>query len=145
MHYSFWRRRGTTLAELLIALVIVGALTGVAIPRFARLRDRLAVRAAGADIISAFAVARHAAIMRASRVAVIVDSPTVVLMVRRGIDTLTWRPLGSLHGVSLSASRDSVAYAPNGMGYGAANTRLIVRRGAAAETVTTSRLGRVRR
>jgi hypothetical protein len=33
----------------------------------------------------------------------------------------------------------------NGMGYGAANTRAIVTRGIAAETVTVSRLGRVRR
>jgi hypothetical protein len=42
-------------------------------------------------------------------------------------------------------TRDSIAFYPSGLGYGAANTRLIVSRGAAAETVTVSRAGRVRR
>jgi hypothetical protein len=33
---------------------------------------------------------------------------------------------------------------PNGIGWGAANTQLILRRGAAAESLTTSRLGRLK-
>ena len=53
--------------------------------------------------------------------------------------------LGSSHGVMLSASRDSMAYAPNGLGYGAANLTIILRRGESAETIFVSRLGRVRR
>ena len=69
---------------------------------------------------------------------------TATLAVHRGPDTLLARALGRLHGVRLSATRDSTAYAGDGLGYGAANLRLVVRRGAAAETVTVSRLGRVR-
>ena len=49
------------------------------------------------------------------------------------------------HGVTLSATRDSMAYAPNGLGYGASNLSIIVRRGAVTDTVVVSRLGRVRR
>jgi hypothetical protein len=65
--------------------------------------------------------------------------------VRAGADTILRRRLGAVHGVTLSATRDSMAYAPSGMGYGAGNLRLVLRRRAAAETVFVSRLGRVRR
>jgi hypothetical protein len=54
------------------------------------------------------------------------------------------RDLRSVFGVRLSASRDSMAYDARGLGLGAANLSLVIRRGAAAETVFVSRLGRVR-
>jgi len=38
-----------------------------------------------------------------------------------------------------------MAYAPNGLGYGASNLTVVLRRGSAAETIFVSRLGRVRR
>jgi hypothetical protein len=46
--------------------------------------------------------------------------------------------------VALEATRDSLAYGPDGLGVGAANLRLVLRRGAAADTLSVSRLGRVR-
>jgi hypothetical protein len=52
--------------------------------------------------------------------------------------------VGALYGVRLEPSRDSMAYAPSGLGWGGANLRVVVRRGAAADTVVVSRLGRVR-
>jgi hypothetical protein len=60
-------------------------------------------------------------------------------------DTLLVHRFGADLGVTLEVSRDSVIYGPSGRGYGATNTTLIVRRGSAADTVTVSRLGRVRR
>jgi hypothetical protein len=82
---------------------------------------------------------------RASRTAITIDTAAASLVVRSFTDTISTRRLGSSHGVSLAASRDSMAYAPNGLGYGASNLTLILRRGTAAETVVVSRLGRVRR
>jgi hypothetical protein len=38
-----------------------------------------------------------------------------------------------------------MAYSASGLGFGAANMRVIVSRGASADTITVSRLGRVRR
>jgi hypothetical protein len=55
------------------------------------------------------------------------------------------RPLRDVYGVRLAANRDSMAYDGRGLGVGAANLSIVVRRGAVAETVVVSRLGRVRR
>ena len=53
--------------------------------------------------------------------------------------------LRDLFGVTLASSRDSLAYSATGLGYGVTNASLVVRRGLAAETVSVSRTGRVRR
>jgi len=53
--------------------------------------------------------------------------------------------IGTELGVTLRASRDSVVYGPSGRGYGATNTTLIVSLNGIEDTVTVSRLGRVRR
>ncbi len=49
------------------------------------------------------------------------------------------------YGVVLEASRRVIDLAPNGLGWGAANTKIVLRRGAAAESLTTSRVGRLKR
>jgi hypothetical protein len=67
------------------------------------------------------------------------------VLIIAGIDTLEQRPLREVHQVEFSSSRDSIAFAPSGLGYGAANTQIIVSRGVAADTISVSRLGRARR
>ncbi|MBK5189740.1 MAG: hypothetical protein JJD97_15970, partial [Gemmatimonadaceae bacterium] len=47
-------------------------------------------------------------------------------------------------GVAFAASRDTVTYGASGRGYGATNSTIVLRRGAAAETVYVARLGRAR-
>jgi prepilin-type N-terminal cleavage/methylation domain-containing protein len=138
-------RRGATLPELVVVLTVIAILGTIAIPRAVGLRDRMSVRAAGLETVSTFALARRWAIARSSRTAITLDTAGAMLMVHSFSDTVARRHLGASHGVSLSASRDSMAYAPNGLGYGASNLTVVLRRGAAAETVFVSRLGRVRR
>lgn len=138
-------RRGTTVAELIVVLTVVGVLVVIALTRTGAARDRVSVRAAATETVATLALARRWSLSRASRTAVTFDTGAATLIVRSFTDTIARRSLRSSHGVSLSASRDSMAYAPNGLGYGASNLTLVVRRGAAAETVVVSRLGRVRR
>ncbi len=138
-------RRGLTVAELALVMAIMGTLLGIAIPRAARLLDRIRVAGASAEISASFATARNGAIARSERVAVTIDSVQGALTVRAGDDTLEHRPLARSHGVRVEATRDSMSYRSDGLGYGAANLRLIVSRGSAADTITVSRLGRVRR
>jgi prepilin-type N-terminal cleavage/methylation domain-containing protein len=136
--------RGTTLPELLIALTVVGIVSGIAVGGAAKLSDRLATRGAARELRAALTTARELAVLRAARTAVRFDTVRAVVLVQTRLDTALLRPLGVLFRVRLSATRDSIAYGADGLGFGAANTRLIVRRRAAAETITVSRLGRVR-
>lgn len=138
-------RKGFSLVELLVTIGLMSITSVIALPRFTAMRDRLAVHAAGTDVLSALHSARQHAWERARRSAVTFDTIARTVTVLSYRDTLERRPLQQLYGVRLNVTRDSVAYAPNAMGYGAANTRIIVARGAAAETLTVSRLGRVRR
>jgi len=138
-------RRGTTLIELSVVLALFGIVAGIAVPRFADYRDQIEVDAATNATVSLLSTARHAAVRRNAITAVSFDSMSAVITVFAGRDTLERRPLFALHGVRLGVTRDSIAYAANGMGYGAANTRVILSRGVHADTVTVSRLGRVRR
>lgn len=138
-------RRGTTLPELLVVLTIVGVLGSIGLVRMSALRDRMSVRAATTETVATFALARRWAISRASRTALTIDTAASALLIQSYVDTVAYRRLGSSHGVRISATRDSMAYAPNGLGYGASNLTIVLKRGQAAETIFVSRLGRVRR
>ncbi|MGZ8378505.1 MAG: prepilin-type N-terminal cleavage/methylation domain-containing protein [Gemmatirosa sp.] len=137
-------RRGLTLPELMIALAVLGLLAAFALRAGVPLVDAARTRAAAGEVRSAFATARGLATLRAERAAVRIDTTHAAITVHLGPDSAVRRPLGALYGVRLTATRDSMAYAASGLGWGAANLRVEVRRGAAVETVTVSRLGRVR-
>lgn len=138
-------RRGFTLLELLLATSIIGLVSLMALPAVARLRDRAAVHGATSLLVSTLADARHQALRWQRRTAVHFDTTLARVVVHAQGDTVGRVPLDTLFRVSLASTRDSIAFYATGLGYGAANTRLIVARGAAAETVTVSRAGRVKR
>jgi Tfp pilus assembly protein FimT len=137
-------RTGHSLIQLLIALVILGILAAIAVPGLAAWRDRAAVHDARIELAVTLAAARTAAIARGERIAVAIDSAAGRVVVASDSNRVAVRPLQSEFGVTLSATRDTVSLAPNGQGYGATNTTVILRRGGHADTVTISRLGRVR-
>jgi hypothetical protein len=106
--------------------------------------DRVSVEAATSDVGSVLASARALALAGGSAVAVEVDTLAGVLRVRRGTEVLQSRNIAAIHGVSLRSTRDSLSYDSHGLGHGAANLSIILRRGSAADTVFVSRFGRVR-
>lgn len=135
---------GYTVLELVIVVTITGLLLAIAVPRTQLALDRIAVRAAAGDVIATLNAARSLALAGHSAVAVHVDSATGSVRVRRGSEQLLARGIGHAHGVRVGSSRDSLTYDGRGLGRGAANLSIVVRRRAAAETVFVSRLGRVR-
>ena len=130
--------------ELTITLCIIGLLTAITMPQAAKLLDRIQVRGAVMDIASVFGGARHLAIARSAPATVEIDTVARTLSVSVAADTIRTRDVGSEHGVDISASRVRMSYSATGVGYGAANLSVVVRRRSAVDTVFVSRLGRVR-
>ncbi len=137
-------RRGFTLVEAVAVIVVTGILLAIALPRVGELRDRSSVQGATAEVVGLLASARRSALERGQPVAARFSADQGTAALIAGVDTLAFRRLGDEYGVSLDASRDSIAYGATGRGYGAANTRLIISRGSARDTVFVARTGRVR-
>lgn len=138
-------RAGMSLVEVVLVLVIVGLLTTLALPPYVAVRDRASVSSAATAAVAAFDAARALALTRGRHAAIRIDTSAGRIVVHSGVDTVLRVPLAMSWRVRLSATRDSSALAPDGLGYGAANLSLFIMRGAAADTVIVSRLGRVSR
>jgi prepilin-type N-terminal cleavage/methylation domain-containing protein len=136
--------RGYTVLELLIAMMLAGIVMAIAVPRAQHQLDRVVVQSARSDVQSTLSYARSLALAARARVVVSIDSTTGTIRVRHmGMDAIS-RGVSHAHGVRLTSTRDSLVYDAHGIGHGAANLSVVVRKRAAAETVFVSRLGRVR-
>lgn len=133
--------RGMTLIEITVVLALIAAVAAIGVGGLRQLRDSASVRGAVMELRSAFSSARGIALARGNA-SVHLDSVSITVR-SRGVPALE-RQLGATYGVYLWSSRDSMTYMASGLGFGAANLRVIVRRGSATDTVVVSRLGRVR-
>ena len=138
-------RRGSTLVEQLCIISLVGTLAAITVRSGAQLIDAATVHAASRDVADLFALARDQAVASGMRTAVRLDAVHGRMLVHTAVDTIAKLDLAQRSDVRITTSRDSMAYSASGLGYGAANLRVILHRGLSADTVTVSRLGRVRR
>jgi type II secretory pathway pseudopilin PulG len=130
-----------------VVLAIVAIVTAITLPRLGGLLDWIAVNAAAQDVSTAMAVARSSAVMRGTRSRAVIASDTL------RIDRWTgdsWGPLHRwpgpvAHGVTLEVSNPEIVFDPIGLGWGVSNTKVVLRRGTRSETITVSRLGRIKR
>jgi prepilin-type N-terminal cleavage/methylation domain-containing protein len=137
-------RRGYTLLELMLVSTIVAVSLALVAPRFGAMRDGASVRGATGEIGAAFSTARQTAITRRTTAAIVFDTAAGAIDVRVAGRSEWRRSLGAIYGIALGANRDSVVYDQRGLGYGVSNLSVTVRRGAMVDTLTMSRLGRVR-
>ncbi|MBP7550574.1 MAG: GspH/FimT family pseudopilin [Gemmatimonadaceae bacterium] len=138
-------RRGLTLVEVILVCTFLGLVAGIALPRVGSALDAVRLEQAAHEIAGALTLARAAAIRRAAFAELVIDEVRGTVRVESGGDTLLARAIRADHRVTLRASRDTITYAPTGLGHGVANSTIIVGIGQRAETVTVSRLGRMRR
>lgn len=132
--------------ELAIVLAVIGSLTALSLPKLGGALDRLAVNRATREAMTFYQRARMAAVFRSQRVRVEFNQDSLRATFEGIKDStfMSW-PGPARHRVRLSASRSVIRIHPTGIGWGAANVKLLFRRGAAAESLTTSRVGRLRR
>lgn len=135
-------RPGSTTIEQLLLLTILSLLTAISLFGGVPLLEAAAVETAARESTALFAAARDHALASGARTAVRLDTGNGRVIVHAGADTLATADFRR-RGVDLLATRDSMAYAPNGLGVGAANLRVILKRGQRADTINVSRLGRV--
>ncbi len=133
------------MVEQLTLLSMLGVLAAIGIVGASRLLDATWTHVVSRDARDLLALAREQATATGSRTAVRFDASTHRIVVHAGTDTVARYDTREHGGVTLESTRDSMAYTPSGLGYGAANLRLVLRKGVSAETITVSRLGRVSR
>lgn len=140
-------RRGHTLAELAVVLVILAIVTAVTLPHVTGILDWIAVNAAAQEVTTAVAVAQHTAVMQGtrSRAVIATDSLRIDRWAGDSWGALLRWPGPDRHGVTLEVSNPEVVFNPIGVGWGPSNTKVVLRRGTRVETITVSRLGRVKR
>ena len=140
-------RGGFTLLEMVVVLAVVALLTTFVVSRLVPLVDWIAADGAARDMTTALAVTRTAAVLRGARARLRIAADSLRID-REG--AAGWEPYArwagpASAGVSLTVSNPEVVFSPLGIAWGLGNTRIVLRRGSQVETITTSRLGRVRR
>ena len=139
--------RGYSLAELALTLAVIGAVTMFALPGWARLLDRFAVEQAASELTTALAVARNAAVLQGTNARLSIAADTLGMDVWVDGDwnpALRW-PGPQAHSVSLEVTNRAITFGASGIGVGASNTQVLLRRGRQVVRITTSRIGRVKR
>jgi len=137
---------GFTVLELLVVICVAAILVTFWIPRAARLMDWITTDRALHDMTTALAVARHGAVLQATRARLTISADTLRIDRLQGAGWEPWWrwPGPASHGVALQVSNPIIVFGPNGMGWGASNTTIKLSRGSHVETITLSRVGRVK-
>jgi prepilin-type N-terminal cleavage/methylation domain-containing protein len=140
-------RRGFTLPELLSVMGMLGVLASIVTPPLGRVLDQAAVREGVDRFAALYATTRQLAMSRGAlaRLELAGGRRAATLSVQRDAhawDTVAAYTLGS---ADLSCSTCTLVFNPIGVGYGTSNSRVVFSRRSAADTVTTSRTGRLKR
>jgi prepilin-type N-terminal cleavage/methylation domain-containing protein len=107
--------RGYTLTELLIVVVIVGALTLFTVPKFSGLVERNNLNSAREEIAAAIATARASAVQKGRTATLRISNNTLwVTAVTNGAGGTTTvvplKSLATLYNVSLAATDTTITY-----------------------------------
>jgi prepilin-type N-terminal cleavage/methylation domain-containing protein len=142
-------RRGFTLPEMLIVIVMISLLSIVAIPRFAVANGKRHMQSAKMRVAAAAATARAAAIQKGMPVRFMIKSNrvTVIAAAKDTITLISPVPLDTLYGVRVTSGiTDSLVVNFSSRGFAALDagtTIMLKRNGVPADSVVITKTGMV--
>jgi prepilin-type N-terminal cleavage/methylation domain-containing protein len=140
-------RLGYTLAEMVVVMVIFGVVTGLGMPKLQGLISSSAVRSAQTQTGAYLAQARALALQRGREARFVRNGNTIQVTVdSNGTQVAFARPhdLQREHGVSLTTTRDSIAFDPRGFAIGTGSMEKVrLSRSGVSDSVCVTKLGKV--
>lgn len=142
------RRKGFTVIELMMVMVVSGLIMLVAFPRLRSGMLKSSIRSARGDIVAMHSKARTASVQYGKPTYVAFSGNRAVVLVRVAPGNVAWadslggvQDLADKYGVSLTVSEDTLKFDPRG--FGIQGGSVYIRRSGYADTITVSGFGRV--
>jgi prepilin-type N-terminal cleavage/methylation domain-containing protein len=145
------QRRGFTLIEILIVIVMISLISLVAIPRFASGNGRRNMESARMRTAAALSTARQAAIQKGEPVVFTVTSDSVIVKLKAATDTsniLSPIPLYTLYKVRALTTTSPLIIEFNARGFASSGNRMVIqltRSGVADDSIVIRSTGMVQR
>ena len=140
-------RKGYTLTEMMVVLVIFGVVTGLSIPRLQGVNSTAAVKSGRMMTASYIAQARALAVQRGKEARFVRSGNAIGITVDSSgtqISYLRSKNLNYQSGLTVSATRDVIAFDARGFAIGlAATERITVTRDGKRDSVCVTKMGKV--
>jgi prepilin-type N-terminal cleavage/methylation domain-containing protein len=143
-------RRGFTLIEIMIVIVVSGLLFLIGMPRLRDAVVRNNVYQARVAISALYARARAVSIEQGRLGYVAISGNRVAVLVRIAPTGAAWadtigvvEDLNARHGVTVTATNDTIRFDPRGFGLNGTTESIAVSRAGIADTVFISAFGRI--
>lgn len=151
-HHACPARRGFTLIEMVMVILLVGIMMTVAISYLGTGSNKASVRGAMDAVASLQSVAKNSAIQRGRTARLVFISASNKLLVvankssGTGVDTVgKVEDLGTRFGVTFTTTTDTLVFTPRGIGSNSSGTTVIITKGTFKDTLTISAAGRLSR
>ncbi len=141
-------RRGFSLIEMLLVVVLIGIVTAIGLPRLRDAKVRSDVRSARVVLVSLYSQARAAAV-QTSRTTTLNVSGTSAWITANSpaggtLDTIgTVRNLSQGYGVALAATPNQVTIDP--LGFGRLGTTIVLSNAGIVDSIMITGFGRIQR
>ncbi len=141
-------RRGLTLIELVIVIVLIGVMAGLGFPRLGDAMTKQSVRSARTLVVGLVAKARATAIQRGSATRFIVSNGKITIQSSNPVTNVTQtvgnvEDLGSRYGVTVQPSSLTLTFDGRGIGMETTETTISITKGSYGSKIVISPVGRV--
>ncbi|HYV97430.1 MAG TPA: prepilin-type N-terminal cleavage/methylation domain-containing protein [Gemmatimonadaceae bacterium] len=142
-------RRGITLLEMIIVLIIIGTTSAYAYPKLKTAQNKRSTQAALREVTTQLARAKATAVQRACRATLKFKQSenkvwiTACKLTGSALDTIgTVSYLNARYGVTITVDQDSLPFGPNSLGLNTATTNMTFTKSGQTSTLTISSIGR---